>query len=105
MSQPIISAQEGALAKGQAAVRDANDKIKARITAITNQINDIKSHWTGAAAGAFDQLMIKWNTETDKLNKILLDLEQALKTTETDQARTEEEHQASIKNLSGLLGG
>jgi hypothetical protein len=32
-------------------------------------------------------------------------LEDALRSTEADQARTELEHQDVIKNLGGLLGG
>jgi len=36
MSQPIITAREGSLARGRAAVREANAKIRAQIMRITN---------------------------------------------------------------------
>lgn len=100
-----ISAEEGALLKGQRAVADAKRGIDGHTKKVRGQIQEMSGYWTGAAAGAFTQLMNSWDAETAKLNNILLELERSMKDTETDQAQTEDSHQQAIRNLGSVMSG
>ncbi|QIM19347.1 WXG100 family type VII secretion target [Leucobacter coleopterorum] len=100
-----ISAEEGALRKGQQAVADAKQGIDAQTKAVRNKIQEMSGYWKGAAAGAFTQLMNSWDTETVKLNNVLIELERSMKDTETDQAQTEDSHQQAIRNLGAMMSG
>jgi len=49
--------------------------------------------------------MQRWDAETSKLNNVLVDLENALRGTEQDQAATEQEHQQAISGLGAMMSG
>lgn len=100
-----ISAEEGALLKGQRAVADAKQGIDGHTKKVRGQIQEMSGYWSGSAAGAFTQLMTSWDNETVKLNNILIQLENSMKDTETDQAQTEEAHQQAINKLGSVMSG
>ncbi|MDR3203037.1 MAG: WXG100 family type VII secretion target [Bifidobacteriaceae bacterium] len=100
----VVAAQEGALAKGQQAVRTAHSGIDRRMRTVRDQIQEIKGSWKGDAAVAFDSLMVQWDGETEKLNKILADLETSLQETERAQEQSEQSHQSALGNLASMLG-
>lgn len=100
-----ISAEEGALRRGQQAVAEAKSGIDQRTKQVRGEIEQLRGFWTGAAAGSFTQLMTRWDQETVKLNNVLIELEAALRSTETDQAQTEESHQQAISGLGAMMGG
>ena len=45
------------------------------------ELEQARQFWTGPAGTAFDSLMRRWDDETTKLNKVLIDLEDALRGT------------------------
>ena len=100
-----ISAEEGALRKGQQAVAEAKAGIDQQTKKVRGDIEQLRAYWTGAAAGSFTQLMQRWDAETSKLNNVLIDLENALRGTEQDQAATEQEHQQAIAGLGAMMSG
>ncbi|MFV0374713.1 WXG100 family type VII secretion target [Microbacterium sp.] len=100
-----ISAEEGALAHGQKAVSEAKAGIDQQTKKVRVDIEQLSSFWTGAAAASFTQLMQQWDSETTKLNNVLVELESALHGTEQDQAATEQEHQQSIVGLNSMMSG
>lgn len=100
-----ISAQQGALKAGQVAVNDAKAGIDAQTKKVRGEIAQLSGMWTGSAAGAFNRLMEEWDTQARKINDVLIQLEGALKSTEQDQAATEEAHQSTIKGLGSIMGG
>ncbi|MCA0380393.1 MAG: WXG100 family type VII secretion target [Actinobacteria bacterium] len=101
----VISAEEGALRRGQQAVAEAKAGIDQRTRKVRGEIEQMRGFWSGAAAGSFTQLMQRWDAETVKLNNVLIELENALRGTEQDQAATEEEHQQTISGLGAMMGG
>lgn len=100
-----ISAEEGALKKGYDAVHDAKRNIDSETQKVRNLIVQMSSYWKGAAAGSFTTMMNRWDEETGKLNDVLITLEDSLRSTETDQATTEIEHQEAIKGVSAMMSG
>lgn len=100
-----ISAEEGALKDGQRAVAAAKRGIDGHTKKVRGQIQEMSGYWSGAAAGAFTQLMSSWDNETVKLNRILIQLEGSMKDTETDQAQTESDHQQAINKLGSVMSG
>lgn len=99
-----ISAEEGALKRGAQAVNTAKAGIDTQVKKVRGEIEQVSGFWTGAASGAYTQLMQRWNQETTKLNDVLITLEEALAGTERDQAASEESHQQTISGLSSMMG-
>ncbi|MCC4909367.1 WXG100 family type VII secretion target [Microbacterium sp. cx-55] len=99
-----ISAEEGALKRGAQAVNTAKAGVDQQVKKVRGEIEQVAGFWTGAAAGAYTQLMQRWNQETTKLNEVLVTLEEALSGTERDQAASEESHQQTISGLSSMMG-
>lgn len=100
-----ISAEEGALRRGQQAVAEAKSGIDQRTKQVRSEIEQLRGFWTGSAALSFTQLMTRWDAETVKLNNVLIELETALRGTEQDQSATEQEHQSAISGLGAMMGG
>lgn len=96
---PVISAEEGALRAGAAAVNKTKEAIDLEVRKVRGEIEQIRGFWTGAAAGAYTNLMNRWDEQSTKLNAILLELEAALRGTEDAQASDEE---SGVQTISGL---
>jgi WXG100 family type VII secretion target len=101
----VISAEEGALRRGAQAVNEAKTSIDQKVKTVRGEIEQVSGYWSGSAAGAYTQLMARWNEETTKLNNVLVTLEDALSGTERDQAATEDEHQQTITGLGSMMSG
>jgi WXG100 family type VII secretion target len=99
----LIAAEEGALKRGAQAVGTAKGGIDAQIKFVRSEIEAVGGYWTGEAQIAFTQLMRRWDEETNKLNSVLIELEDALSGTERDQIATEESHQQTITGLQNMM--
>jgi WXG100 family type VII secretion target len=101
----VISAEEGALRKGAQAVHETKSGIDRQVSNIRGEIEQLRGYWQGSAAGSFAALMASWDEQVNKLNAVLITLEDALSGTEKDQAATEEEHRSTISGLSSMMSG
>lgn len=101
----VISAEEGALRRGQQAVNEAKAGIDQRTKQVRSEIEQLRGFWTGSAANSFTQLMTRWDAETVKLNNVLIELENSMRGTEQEQASTEEAHKQAISGLGAMMGG
>lgn len=99
----VISAEEGALRAGAEAVNTAKGNIENRIKTVRGEIEMLSGYWTGAAALSFTQLLSRWDEQANKLNGVLVTLEEALRGTEADQAASEEQHQQTISGLGSMM--
>jgi len=99
----VISAEEGALRKGAESVNTAKANIEKQIKTVRGEIEQLRSYWSGGAATSFTQLMGRWDEESNKLNNVLVTLEEALRGTEKDQAASEESHQQTISGLGSMM--
>lgn len=99
-----IAAQEGAMKAGAQAVGSAKAGVDQQVKNVRGEIEQAASFWTGEAAGAYAVMMKRWDEETNKLNQVLVTLEDALTGTERDQVATEESNQQTISGLSSMMG-
>ncbi|MGO2518501.1 MAG: WXG100 family type VII secretion target [Microbacterium sp.] len=95
----VISAEEGALRAGAVAVSTTKTGIETEVRKVRGEIEQLRGFWTGSAAGSFTNLMVRWDEQSTKLNNILLELEAALRGTESAQAADED---AGVQTITGL---
>lgn len=100
-----ISATAGALARGAEAVSGAHLDIHDSTRRVLSELAELGATWTGDAASSYTQLVNDWSAGADRLNRVLVQLEEALRATDRDQQAAEEQHQSTIGGLSALLGG
>jgi WXG100 family type VII secretion target len=100
-----ISATEGALARGAEAVSGAHAAIHDSTRRVLSELDDLAAQWSGDAAKSYGNLVTQWSADADKLNTVLVHLEEALRSTEAAQAAVEQEHGTTIGGLNALLGG
>lgn len=100
-----ISATEGALARGAQAVSGAHADIHDSTRRVLSELDELRGHWAGDASHSYSQLVSEWAAGAEKLNAVLVQLQQALVATARDQAATEENHRTTIGGLGALLGG
>src|SRR5690606_35147901 len=98
-------AEEGALRQGAEAVSTAKQNIQSQIKNVRGEIEQLSGFWSGSAAVAFTQLLNNWDGQATKLNDVLVNLEDALRGTERDQAASEEAHQQTISGLGSMMSG
>jgi len=99
----VISAEEGALRAGAHAVHEAKAGIDQQVKNVRGEIEQLRGFWSGAAATSFAGLMNRWEEQATKLNNVLVTLEDALSSTEKDQAASEEQHQQAISGLGSMM--
>ncbi|MFG6475478.1 WXG100 family type VII secretion target [Microbacterium sp. P06] len=100
-----ISATEGALARGAEAVSGTHLNIHESTHRVRSELEELAAHWSGDAAQSYSALVNEWTAGADKLNSVLVRLEDALRTTATAQAASEDDHRTTIGGLNALLGG
>lgn len=100
-----ISAAEGALARGAQAVSGAHLDISDSTQRVLNELDELSAHWVGSASSSYTQLVNEWTAGAQKLNSVLVHLEDALRGTAADQAAVEDSHRSTIGGLGALLGG
>lgn len=95
----VISAEEGALRAGAEAVNRTKGEVETEVRKVRGEIEQLRGFWTGAAAVAYTNLMTRWDEQATKLNNILIELEDALRGTESAQASDED---SGVQTISGL---
>lgn len=99
----VISAEEGALRAGAEAVSRTKTGIETEVRKVRGEIEQLRGFWTGSAAGAFTNLMVRWDEQSSKLNNILLELEASLLGTESAQASDEDSGVQTITGLGAMM--
>jgi WXG100 family type VII secretion target len=101
----VISAREGALAKGASAVSAASVEIRQITSSIQAELDALRPAWTGTAASSYHALMEQWSEDAVALAQVLIEFEAALRGTEQDLAAGESSRTAVIGGLTALMGG
>jgi WXG100 family type VII secretion target len=99
-----ISAEEGALKRGAEAVGTAKAGIDQQLAHVRSEIEGVRAYWTGPAQISYNALMTRWDDESKKLNAVLITLQEAIQSTDRDQAQDEADHQQVISQLSNMMG-
>ena len=96
------------LVEDERALAEATSDPAARIDALRREIEHHTYLYYAQAApeisdAAFDSLMRRWDDETTKLNKVLIDLEDALRGTQADKSALEESTVSTITGLGSMM--
>lgn len=100
-----ISAGEGALARGAEAVSGAHADIADSTRRVLDELDELRGHWSGDAAGSYATLVSEWSAGASRLNDVLVGLASALRATARDLEASEEAHRTTIHGLGAMLGG
>lgn len=100
-----ISATEGALARGAAAVSGTHADIADSTRRVRAELDQIQAIWSGDAARSYATMMDTWTAGAQRINQTLVHLEEALRRTERDQTAIEDQHRSTISGLGSLMGG
>lgn len=100
-----ISATEGALLRGAEAVSGTHLDITDATKRVQAELEQIQSIWQGDAAKSYTDMMNNWTAGAHRINQTLVHLEEALRSTHSDQNALEEQHQSTIGGLGAMMGG
>jgi WXG100 family type VII secretion target len=100
-----ISATEGALRRGAEAVSTTHLEISDSTRRVLAELENLQAFWVGDAARSYGAMMTSWSGGARRINDTLIHLEEALRSTERDQAAREEENRSTIGGLDAMMGG
>jgi len=100
-----ISAEEGALHRGAAALDAASGAISGSAARVQSSFGTLSGTWTGDSSQSFRTLMVQWDDDVRHLQQVLHGLRAALAATEQDQQQVEAEHHQVITGLGAMMGG
>jgi WXG100 family type VII secretion target len=100
-----ISAEEGALARGTAALDAAGTSIAGSTARVQSSFGELAGVWKGEAAVSYGALMEQWDEDVRHLQAVLAGLRGALAATERDQLAVDEHQTSVIKGLGSMMGG
>jgi len=86
-------------------VYDVNDQVRAHLSALTGQLEQLQSQWRGDAASAFLGLRERWDADAAKLNEALRGIGDALTSAQTDYVNRQTAQQSSFGSVSAVLNG
>ena len=66
-----FSAGEGVVKKSAEIVSTARADLRTQINGLRGQMEQVKAHWEGAGAGAFQNVQVAWTTQAKDLVDIL----------------------------------
>jgi WXG100 family type VII secretion target len=89
----------------QQKVTGVNEDVQATIKQVADTVMGLQGAWTGAAATAFQNLMIRFNDDATKLNQALLAIAEQLGAAGGTYQQQEDAKLDSFGGLSGRLEG
>ncbi|PRY56309.1 WXG100 family type VII secretion target [Knoellia remsis] len=71
MGNQNFSVGAGAITKSAEIVDTARTDLKSKLKDLQGQMEQVKAHWEGAGAGAFQNVQVAWTTQAQDLVDIL----------------------------------
>jgi WXG100 family type VII secretion target len=85
-------------------VQQVSDEISAELRSLQGNLEPVASQWKGAAASAFQQLMVKWHDDANKLTQALQGIAEMLDSTTKGYTQVEDSNTSQISNILSGLG-
>ena len=98
-----FSTSQDAMAAGAAHVDEATQQVQTHIGALRSEVETMMGGWGGSASTAFTNLHANFETQANKINNALRQMQEALVSTRTTYASQEEQEAAAIGSLSGQI--
>ncbi|MCU1433121.1 MAG: hypothetical protein JWP95_2226 [Actinotalea sp.] len=99
-----VSAADGALKAGAAAVAQSRSELQRELTVLEGKLAGIGAQWKGQGAVAFTALMTRWREDANKIISALNEFETNLNSSQTTYTAADDTQSASMNRLSGRLG-
>lgn len=85
-------------------VQQVSEEISGELRALQANLDPVAASWKGAAASAFQQLMVRWHEDAGKLTSALQGIAEMLESTNKNYSQVEEANQSQISNILSGLG-
>ena len=85
-------------------VFSVNDQVQADLSALRGQLAPLAGAWQGEAAGAFQALMLRWDTDARSLNAALRSIGEAIQTSGQSYQQQEEQQSRDLSAIRAALG-
>lgn len=94
------TAELDALAKH---IGDISDQIQGQARTVKGAAEGVAAGWSGNAATAFQNLMVRMDEDVRKLDQALQAIQEQIASTSQVYARNEEEQESSVSNIASRL--
>ncbi len=91
------------MAKAAQQVQQVSDSLQQQMRSLMNNLEPLAGSWKGQAATAFQQLMERFNTDSQKLSTALGNISSALDSNTKNYNASEEQNHSAIANILGGL--
>jgi WXG100 family type VII secretion target len=85
-------------------VSDVNESIGAQLRALGNQLAPLQGAWKGNASVAFQNLMVRYNENAEKLRTALQGISEQIAGASTTYATEDEAQQQAMSQITSALG-
>jgi WXG100 family type VII secretion target len=85
-------------------VQQVSEEINGELRALQANLDPVAASWKGAASSAFQQLMMRWHEDANKLTTALQGISEMLQSTNTNYSNVEESNQSQISAIMQGLG-
>ena len=85
-------------------VQQVSDEISGELRALQGNLDPVAASWKGAASSAFQQLMMRWHEDANKLTTALQGISEMLDSTNKNYTQVEEANKSQISNILSGLG-
>lgn len=81
-----------------------NDQVQADLGALRSQLAPLAGAWRGAAATAFQALMVRWDADARTLNSALRSIGEAIQSSGQSYQQQEEQQSQDLSAIRAALG-
>jgi WXG100 family type VII secretion target len=92
------------MAKAAQQVQQVSEEISAELRSLQGNLEPVAASWRGSASSAFQQLMVRWSEDANKLTTALQGIAEMLQSTNTNYSQVEEGNRSQIANILSGLG-
>ena len=105
MAGSAFNTDAATMQKAAQQVQQVSEEIGAELRSLAGNLEPVAASWKGAAASAFQQLMVRWNEDANKLTSALQSIAEMLDSTNKNYSQVEEANQSQISQILSGLGG
>lgn len=85
-------------------VQQVSEEINAELRSLQGNLDPVAASWRGSASSAFQQLMVRWSEDANKLTSALQGIAEMLESTNKNYSQVEESNHSQIANILSGLG-
>ena len=99
-----VTKQDQSLTRGATMVSSARADLTQQLSGLRGRLEGIGAQWRGGGSTAFQQLMQRWQDDSNKIVTALDEFEQNLRTSEQTYNANDDVQSQSFNKLQGRLG-